>query len=300
MRVKRYAGIDIGSNAARLIIKDLIPAEDGTFFFKKRNYLRLPLRLGEAVFTTGSVPQTKIKQLVEAMRIYKNILDFNHTLNYAACATSALRNAANRDEIIDAVRRETGIDIRIIDGYEEARLLYLTTRESLKEHPYCISADMGGGSLQLAVFQYEKLIWARAFKTGTLRFLTQTIRQEEISELEKKALELSRKYPDAQLTGSGGNINKIAKIIGKKYIPYQDMQSLYKKMNTMTYEQRIQKYTLRTDRADVIIPALRLYLRIMELTSSSHIFVPKTGLADGIIHSLFTQEYQDSKLLFKF
>ncbi len=299
MPIRKYAGIDIGSNATRLIINDLLPSEKDKFVLEKRVYIRLPLRIGYDVFTSGKIKKDMKRQFLYAMNIFKDILNYNGVNVYRACATSALRNADNQAEIIHFIKEETGITIEVIDGYEEAELLYLTNREKLRKKKYYISAEMGGGSLQLAIFNYEKLIWAHAYKTGTLRFLTGTVKQTEIEALEQKILELKTRYPDAELVGSGGNINKISKIIQRMYVPYKDMKILYKDLSNLSYIERIKKYTLREDRADVIVPALALYLRLMKLTESDTIHVPKTGLADGIIRELFLRDYDINKLDFK-
>jgi exopolyphosphatase/guanosine-5'-triphosphate,3'-diphosphate pyrophosphatase len=155
---------------------------------------------------------------------------------------------------------------------------------------------LGGGSLQLALFRYRELVWANAFKAGTLRFITKTIKQNEIDALEAKVIELKSNYPDAEIMGSGGNINKISKIIGKQKVTYDDMKYLFERLNSVSYYDRIKKYGLREDRADVIIPALRLYMRILKLSGNNHILVPKTGLADGIIQSLFLRDYGINQL----
>jgi exopolyphosphatase/guanosine-5'-triphosphate,3'-diphosphate pyrophosphatase len=299
MPIKKYAGIDIGSNATRLIINDLLPAENDKFVLEKRVYIRLPLRIGYDVFTSGKIKKEMRHQFLYAMKIFKDILNYNGVTCFRACATAAMRNADNQAEILNYIRLETDINIEVIDGFEEAELLYLINREKLGDKKYFISADMGGGSLQLAVFNYDQLIWAHAFKTGTLRFLTGTVLQYEIDALEQKILELKQEYPDAVLMGSGGNINKISKIIQSMYAPYKEMKSLHKELKNMSFIDRIKKYTLREDRADVIVPALALYLRLMKLTGSETIYVPKTGLADGIIRELFLRDYDIAELNFK-
>lgn len=298
MQIKRYAGIDIGSNAARLIIKDLHPTENNKYLLKKRVFIRLPLRIGNDVFSKGKICDEKIQEFINAVKIFKDLLKYNDVSVYRACATSALRNAENQKDIVEIIKNETGISIDVIDGFEEAELLFLTNREKLKKGKFYMSADLGGGSLQLALFRYKKLIRAYTYKTGTLRFVTKTIKQSEIDALEKKVIKLKKEYPEAELMGSGGNINKISKMIGKKNVTFDDMKNLYNKLNKISYIDRIKKYSLREDRADVIMPALKLYMRIMKVSGSDRIFVPKTGLADGIIRSLFLEDYGLKKLEF--
>jgi exopolyphosphatase/guanosine-5'-triphosphate,3'-diphosphate pyrophosphatase len=296
MKIKSYAGIDIGSNAARLIIKDLHPTVKNTYMLKKRVYIRLPLRIGLDVFSEGSVSEEKTFQFIKAMEIFKDIIEYNNVLLFRACATSAVRNAENKDDVLRKIKLIAKIDIDVIDGHEEANLLYLTNREKLEKRKYYISADLGGGSLQIGLFRYSELIWANAFKTGTLRFITNTIKQSEIEALESKVTELKNKYPEAQLMGSGGNINKIAKMIGKSKLSYNDLEYLYIKLTSVSFDERIKKYSLREDRADVILPALETYMRLIEISECKYVIVPKTGLADGIIRDLFLKEYGIKKL----
>ena len=285
MQIKRYAGIDIGSNAGRLIIKDLHPTDNNKYLLKKRVFIRLPLRMGNDVFSYGKICDEKVSEFINAMKIFKDLLEYYDVAVYRTCATSAMRNAENQKDIVEIIRNETGIFVDVIDGFEEAELLFLTNRENLKKGKFYISADLGGGSLQLALFRYNKLIWAHAFKTGTLRFLTKTINQSEVKALEDKVIELKKNYPEAELMGSGGNINKISKMIGKRNVTFDDMKILYDQLNEISYIDRIKTFSLRDDRADVILPALRLYMRILTLSECEHIIVPKTGLADGIIRS---------------
>lgn len=298
MQIKRYAGIDIGSNAGRLIIKDLHPTYNNKYLLKKRAFIRLPLRMGSDVFSEGKICDEKIREFINAVKIFKDLLEYYDVVAYRACATSALRNAENQKELVKIIKNETGISVDVVDGYEEAELLFLTNRENLKKGQFYMSADLGGGSLQLALFSYKKLIWAHAYKTGTLRFLTNTVNQSEINALEDKVIELKKNYPEAELMGSGGNINKISKMIGKRNLTFDDIKNLYDQLNEISYIDRIKIFSLREDRADVIIPALRLYMRILTLSECEHIIVPKTGLADGIIRSLFLKDYGLKKLKF--
>jgi len=299
MPIKKYAGIDIGSNAARLIIKDLLPSEGTEYVLKSRVYIRLPIRLGTDVFLKGKILKKKKEEFLKAMQIFKDIIDYNNVDKYRICATSAVRNAKNKDAVIQSVKKKIGLKIQIIDGHEEARLLYLTNREKLEKEQYYISADLGGGSLQIGLFKYTELIWAHAYKAGTLRFVTKTVDPKEIISLEKKLNELKTDYPDAKLTGSGGNINKISKLVGKSILNYEDLQKLYSEIIRLSYEDRIKKYAFREDRADVILPALKIYMRLLKATEKNSIFVPKTGLADGIIYSLFLKDYKLNKLKHK-
>lgn len=296
MKIKSYAGIDIGSNAARLIIKDLHPTENNTYMLKKRVYIRLPLRIGLDVFSEGFISEKMTFNFIKAMEIFKDVIEYNNVALFRSCATSAVRNAENKEDVLRKIKLIAKIDIDVIDGHEEANLLYLTNRENLEKRKFYISADLGGGSLQIGIFRYSELIWAHAFKTGTLRFITNTVEQSEIEAMETKVTEIKHKYPEAKLMGSGGNINKIAKMIGKPKLSYTDLEYLYYKLSSVSFDDRIRKYSLREDRADVILPALETYMRLIEISECKYIIVPKTGLADGIIRDLFLKEYGISKL----
>ncbi len=288
MEKLRFGAIDIGSNAVRLIIKDIIPGDN----YKKAKlkitaYIRLPLRLGGDVFKYGEIRPDKANEFVKAMQIYADILTFYKVDKFRACATSATRTAKNKEQILAQVKKETGITIDVIDGKEESLILFETNRYSLPEGKIFLSADLGGGSLQITLFDGQTLLWNHSYKIGTVRFLNGVINPSEVQALEDKLKEIKAAYGKIKLIGSGGNINKISKLAGEKNVEKEDIEKLHKKLTKMTIEERIHEYEFRKDRADVIVPAAEIYLKIMKVLDSPDIFVPKIGVADGIIRQLY-------------
>jgi len=290
----KFAGIDIGSNAIRLIIKNVIQGRDyKDAILNKLVYLRLPLRLGGDVFKYGFITDKKYEQFVSGLAIYRKILDFYkiEESQMRACATSATRDAKNGKEIINNVYKTTGIKIEIIDGIEEAEILFKTNRYNLPEDEYFMSADLGGGSLQITIFKDAKMIWSHSFKIGTVRILNNSVKKSEIDFFEQKMKEINEEFPKLKLIGSGGNINKISKTLNDKTVKIDDIEKFHKKLEKMTIEERIRKYSFRADRADVIVPAADIYIKLMKLLDIDKIYVPKTGLADGIIRELYEKHF---------
>ncbi len=288
MQEYKYAGIDIGSNATRLIIYNIIPGNDyNDALMNKLVYIRLPLRLGGDVFVNNMISENKKKEFLQVMSIYKKLIDFYHIEHYRACATSATRSADNASLIIKEIEKETGIKIDIIDGIEESMLLYKTNLYNLPEGKTFLSADLGGGSLQITLFEGEKLLWNNSYKIGTVRILNNTMDNFEIENLSKKLEIIKKEYPDLKIIGTGGNINKISSIIGTKYVQLKDLKKLHKELEPMSILERMKKYNFRSDRADVIVPAADIYIKLLEMLNKSKIYVPKIGLADGIIRELY-------------
>jgi len=292
MQYIRYGGIDIGSNAVRLIIKDVL-ADDiyANTIMNKRVYVRLPLRLGGDVFMYNKINKQKQNDFIKAIKIYKQLLDFYGVKHYRACATSAVRGANNGLKILHKIRKKTGIEIEIISGEEEASLIFETNRYNLPDKKTYLSADLGGGSLQLTIFKNDKLIWTHSYKIGTVRMLNNKVSDKEMKKFKNKLLEIERYHPDLQLLGTGGNINAISKIYNSKMLVLQNIKQVYDELKNISFEERMKKYKFKVDRADVIIPALKVYLLIMQITKQNEIYVPKTGLADGIIRQLYLNDF---------
>ncbi len=291
MKIHKIGGIDIGSNAVRLLVNTIIPGETyKDAILQKTAYLRLPLRLGGDVFKYNEIRKEKADMLVRVMEIFSDLLKFYGVTDFRACATSASRDAKNGQEIIDRVKNEIGLKIDVIDGIEESMLLYETNKYNLPEGKTFLSADLGGGSLQLTLFEGDVMIWTHSYKIGTVRILSNSVDNNEYLKLDKKLKNITSQYKDIKLIGSGGNINKISKILSDKTIKYDDLKELQHKLNELTVEERILKYNLRNDRADVIIPALDIYSRILKITDNNKIYVPKIGLADGIIRKIYEQK----------
>ncbi len=292
-KLKRYGGIDIGSNAVRLIIKDVLPGENyNDAVLNKRVYVRLPLRLGGDVFLYNKVKKEKEKEFIKAMKIYSNLLDFYKVEKYRACATSALRGAENGLKIVEKIKKKTGINIDIINGKEEAELIFETNKYMLPNSKTYLSADLGGGSLQLTIFKNNKLLWTYSYKIGTVRMLNNKVKKKEIEKFETKLIEIKKMHEDIFILGTGGNINQVSKLYKSKNVFSSDLETLYKELKNLTVEERMKKYTFKVDRADVIIPALKIYLQILETTKNKNILIPKTGLADGIIRQLYENDFR--------
>ncbi len=288
MKNYRYGAVDIGSNALRLLIYNVIAGDTyKDALMNKLAYLRLPLRLGGDVFSHQRIGEVKREKLIDALKIYKNLLDFYEVDDYRACATSATRSASNGAETMRYVKDKIGLDIDIIDGFEEANLLYLTNLYNLPEGKTFLSADLGGGSLQITLFEGRELIWTHSYKIGTVRLMNNLVDEAEFTAFDEQMREIRAKYDHLKIIGSGGNINKISKLCREKTVERDDIEKLYKKLKPLSVEERMRKYHLRHDRADVIVEASEVYLRLLELLDKNKIYVPKIGLADGIIRELY-------------
>lgn len=289
----KLAAIDIGSNAARLLITEVVENGKSQPQFNKLNLVRVPLRLGFDVFETGDIPKTKISKVVETIKAYKHLLSI-YDVNYVkACATSAMRDAKNAAEIIRKVKLETGIEIKVISGDEEASFIYENhIAENLeKDHSY-LYIDVGGGSTELTFFSRGKLIFKESFNIGTIRLLKGLVEEKQWDEM-KNFLKISTKgHSDIIAIGSGGNINKIFSLSKKKDgkpLSLELLRDFYKELSILTVDERIKFHKLREDRADVIVPALQIYINVMRWTDTENIYVPKIGLADGLVHILYDE-----------
>ena len=295
----KLAAIDIGSNAARLLISEVTELEKGNLQFNKLNLIRVPLRLGFDVFETGEISKQKINKVVETIKAYKHLLSIYDVKYLKACATSAMREARNAQEIIRKVKLETGIEIKVISGDEEASYIYENhIAENLdKEHSY-LYIDVGGGSTELTFFSEGKLEFKESFNIGTIRLLKGLVEEKHWDEM-KEFIKLGTKdHTDVIAIGSGGNINKVFSLSKRKEgkpLSLELLRDYYRELNSFTVEDRMQKYNLREDRADVIVPALQIYVNVMRWAVIDEIFVPKIGLADGLIHMLY-DEIKEKKL----
>ena len=290
------AGIDVGSNAIRLIIKDIIPGD--TFknsFIKKRAYIRLPLRLGGDVFQYGYIKKNKEKQFLKAMKIFQDLMGFYDVNEYDAVATSATRSAKNGEEIVQKILVKTGIIIKVITGKDEAELLSRTNKFDLPEGEIFLSADLGGGSLQLSVYSGTKVMESMSFKIGTIRMINNSIDQNEITKMHLALKRISETYGELSLIGAGGNINKISKMAHEKTLKFEDIEKIFSAIEPLSIEERMMKYNFRYDRADVIVPAAELYMNIMTQMGLGKIYIPKVGIADAVIYDLFLKRYNKTE-----
>jgi len=285
MKSKKYAAIDIGSNAMRLLINNVIDYK-GKKIYKKVDIIRVPIRLGTEAFTKGFISSKTIEKFIYAMKAYANLMQAHEIVKFRACATSALREASNGKEIVELVRKKTGINLEIISGEEEAKIIYSTHIEKIMNiFSSFLYVDVGGGSVEITLFEKGEVSSSRSFNIGTLRMLNNLVNETLWNEVKKwvEDITLNKKV---YLIGSGGNINKVFKLSRKplnEALSYKYLKEYFNNLKKFTYEERITKLDLNLDRADVIIPAMKIFTSIMEWSKSSSIYVPKIGLADGII-----------------
>lgn len=295
----KLAAIDIGSNAARLLITEVTEKEKGFPQFNKLNLIRVPLRLGFDVFETGDIPKPKINKVVETIKAYKHLLSIYDVKYLKACATSAMRDATNAEDIIRKVKLETGIEIKVISGDEEASFIYENhIAENLdKDHSY-LYIDVGGGSTELTFFSKGKLEFKESFNIGTIRLLKGLVEEKQWDEM-KEFIKLGTKgHSDIIAIGSGGNINKVFSLSKRKEgkpLSLEMLRDFLRELSSFSVEDRMEYYKLREDRADVIVPALQIYVNVMRWAGIEEIYVPKIGLADGLVHMLY-DEIKEKKL----
>lgn len=298
----KLAAIDIGSNAARLLISDVILTNNKRPQFQKVNLVRVPLRLGFDVFEEKKIiSREKVDMILNTIKAYKLLMDAYGVQHCKAAATSAMRDASNSNEIIARVKKETGIGIEVITGDAEASLIYENhIAENLdKNHTY-LYIDVGGGSTELMFFANGKLIFKRSFNIGTIRLLKDQVDDFLWGEIKDFVKREVKPYNDIVAIGSGGNINKIFSLSKRKEgkpLPLQLLKDYYKEFSSFSVADRIRIYKLREDRADVIVPALFIYINVMRWANIEEIYVPKIGLADGLIQHLYDELKGEGKLV---
>lgn len=295
MRIKKYAAIDIGSNAIRLLISNVITRKDKEPQFKKSSLVRVPIRLGADTFVKGEISSENKSRMIDAMNAFQLLMSVNGIEKYRACATSAMREATNGNEVANEILKKTGVQIDIIDGKTEAEIIFSTDlSEVISEDASYLYVDVGGGSTEFTVFSKGKIVNAKSFKLGTVRLLNKAVNKKELwKEIEKWIKSNTKGMKRITLIGSGGNINKIYKMSGKsqgKSLSYIYLNAHYKFLKQMSYEERISELDLNPDRADVIIPATKIYLNAMKWSGANKVIVPKIGLSDGIIKTLYQSE----------
>lgn len=298
--IKKYAAIDIGSNAVRLLISNIIQEKGKPVRFKKSSLVRVPIRLGADVFLKGKISTSNIQRMKDTMLAFNLLMKSHHVVKYKACATSAMREATNGRKVTEMIANECNINIDIIGGEEEAAIIAATDLQAYIDNTKTyLYVDVGGGSTEFTIFHLGEQIASKSFKIGTVRLLNDIVKNETWRELEAWIKSSTKEYHSVDIIGSGGNINKIFKISGKamgKPLTYFYLTSYYNKLNSYSYEERITELDLNQDRADVIIPATRIYLSAMKWSNAKYIYVPKIGLSDGIIKSLY-YETVSSKIL---
>lgn len=294
MNRETLAAIDIGSNAIRLLINYI--EENGSVTFKKAAFIRVPIRLGEDVFTAGEISFEKRNKLCEAMTAFAQVMKTFNVKAYRACATSAMREAVNGGEVVDYIRERSGVNIEIISGIEEAKTIFEAgdiERFIPREQNY-IYVDVGGGSTEVTVYSGNRRVTSESFPLGTVRTISKGVNKEEYKRFKEWLERIALPFKPVAIIGSGGNINKTHKLLNKREgeaIKYAELKELYSQLKALSYEQRIKQFALNTYRADVIIPAMKIFSTAAKVCKIDDIIAPRIGLADGVIHNLYLQEH---------
>lgn len=292
----RLAAIDIGSNGARLLIKNFRTTAEGTQQISRVMYMRVPLRLGSDVFTLGKISKERMLMMKHMLKAFKQIMKLNQVDDYRACATSAMRDAENGKKVLNKLRKSTGIDIEIINGREEAHLLCNNIVENIGSakgnYAYI---DVGGGSTEISLLHDGALTHSQSYNIGTLRMLGGMVSKETVEKMKADLKGFADNMPDIKIIGSGGNINKLFKLTHAKrenrYVTVGEIKELYSKLKVLSVEERIEQFQLKADRADVIIPAAEIFVTAAEALGCDTVQVPNISLADSIIDGLYRDKY---------
>lgn len=288
----RYAAIDIGSNAVRLLIAD-ISLGNQRYEFKKNTLIRVPLRLGDDAFLNEEISERKIDDIVKTMAAFKNLMDVYQVTHYIACATSAMREATNGKEIVKIIKRKANINLEIIEGHREASIIAANhIEETLDENRGYLYIDVGGGSTELTVFINRKQVASKSFNIGTIRILDNQDKPETWEEMKDWVKVQTKNYKNLAAIGTGGNINKLFRMSDEKDghpMSFTKLKNLYNDLNSYSLKERIRVFKLNADRADVIIPASEIYLTLMKWTGIKQVYVPRVGMVDGIINLLIEE-----------
>lgn len=291
IEIKKFGAIDIGSNAMRLLICNVVEQPGKEPVFNKSSLIRVPIRLGQDVFTSGTISEQNKGRMIDAMRAFHLLMKVHQVQKYRACATSAMREAANGVEVQQAIALQSEIVIDIIDGKEEASIIASTDLNDFMElDKNYIYVDVGGGSTEVSIFSKGTMVASNSFKIGTVRLLNEMVDEEIWDSIRLWIKEHVKPYNDVVMIGSGGNINKIFKLSNKpqsKPLSYTYLNQQFLELSALSYEERISELALNSDRADVIVPALKIYTSAMKWSGAKNIFVPKIGLSDGIVKSLY-------------
>ena len=290
-----YAAIDIGSNAVRLLIKSIDREAVQEKKIKKVMMLRVPLRLGFDVFSIGELSEKKADKLRRLMKAFRQLMKIYDVDDYRACATSAMRDARNGRTIIKKIEKDTGIRIEIIDGQEEARMIYNNHIECMEDRlGNYMYVDVGGGSTEINLLTNGELVWSVSYNIGTVRMLSNAVKEGTWQQMEEELMKVTEGVAAINNIGSGGNINKLFRLADKKdkklqRLPVSSLQTVYDVLKPLTPEERVEAFSLKQDRADVIVPAAEIFLKIAEVVHAEYIYVPVIGLSDGIIDNLYAK-----------
>jgi exopolyphosphatase / guanosine-5'-triphosphate,3'-diphosphate pyrophosphatase len=289
LKIRKYAAIDIGSNAVRMLVANVVEYEKKTIFLKN-SLVRIPVRLGQDAFSEGKISEVNIKRIIKSMKAFKLLMKVHGVKDYLAFATSALREAKNGSKVVEKVLEKSGIKIEIIDGKKEAKIISNTTIfDTISKEKTFLYVDVGGGSTEFSVLIKGKRTYSKSFKIGTVRLLNDKVSDETWQAAEEWVNEHTQGHEKIYLLGTGGNINKLHKMAGIKDdrpISYLTLNALSNKLNLLTYEERIVKLGLNPDRSDVILLAAKLFLKTLNWSGAKDIYVPKVGLSDGMIREL--------------
>lgn len=292
MEIKKFAAIDIGSNSVRLLISNVLLNGEGPFF-KKSSLIRVPVRLGNTAFTNHQIPEVSVQHLEETMLAFKHLMKANDVIHYKGCATSAMREAVNGPEIINRIKTNTGISIDIISGTLEAEYIFNSQNASAEKlGTNCLFVDVGGGSTEITFFSNGNAIAVKSFRIGTLRILQNQLTKEDWNKMKEWVKEKAGDLKDFKIVGSGGNINTFSKMMSLKTgkaMPFNKLNEMLEELKAHTYEERMKLYDLNPDRADVIVPAGEIFVRIMKWVNANEIFIPKIGLGDGIVREAYKE-----------
>ena len=292
----RYAAIDIGSNAIRLLIADIL--QNGKIVsFKKNTLIRVPLRLGDDEFLDKKISLKKVEELLKTMVAFRNLIDVYKVSDYMACATSAMREASNGSSIVSLIKSEAGINLEIVEGQREANIIYAShIEESLDRKKDYLYIDVGGGSTELSVFSKGEMVASRSFNLGGIRILDNQDKDETWADMKEWVKHQAQTNKNLSGIGTGGNINRLFKMADQKdgtAITFLKLKSIYDYLNSFSLKDRINVLGLNQDRADVIIPAAEIYLSVMKWGGVKQIFVPRVGLVDGIIQLLIDKNFTE-------
>ena len=293
MKIKKYAAIDIGSNAVRILVTSVVSYKKKTVFLKNA-LVRVPIRLGQDAFTNGNISDKNIKRMIKSMKAFRLLMEVHGVKDYLAFATSALRDAKNGSYLVEKVLKKSGIKIEIIDGKKEAKIISNTNVfDTINKEKTFLYVDIGGGSTEFSILINGKRNQSKSFKIGTVRLLNSKVEQVTLDEAETWVRRHTLMHERIYLLGTGGNINKLHKIANindNSPISYLTLKALYNQLDALTYEERIVDLGLNPDRSDVILLAAKLFIKILNWSGAKDIYVPKVGLSDGMIRELYKKK----------
>lgn len=294
MRVLKFAAIDIGSNAIRLLFTNILETEiDGepVTQFKKSALFRVPLRLGEDAFVRGAISEANAMKLEHTMKAFHHLMEVQEVLGCRACATSAMREAKNGAEVVEQVYKSTGILIDIIEGKEEAEIIYSNgLAASMNKDQNYLYMDVGGGSTELTLFSKNKVVLSKSFNIGTIRLLNGQVSKDDMKTFRSWVKENTKGYSKLNIIGSGGNINKIYKMLRQKDgmpVPYRRIREFHNQISKLSIDDLMMDHGMNPDRADVIVYASEMFVTVMKIAGIKYLYAPRIGVSDGVVKQLY-------------